>query len=87
MSPSHCTVVSTSAESSVSFLFVQALAPVAWVIGNRELAAIDDGRRDPRGRRDARIGQVLGVCGTIALGVGWVLLVLHLFGVISLPDI
>lgn len=68
----------------VSFLFVQALAPLAWVIASRELNGIDHGRRSPSGRRDARLGQVLGIFGTVFLGVGWLLLVAHLVGVVDL---
>lgn len=71
----------------VSFLWVQALAPLAWVMGSGELRAIEDGRRSPKGRRDARIGQVLGVFGSVLLAVGWVVLALHLFGVISLGSL
>jgi ABC-type Fe3+ transport system permease subunit len=37
------------------------LAPFAWTMGTRELAAIDAGRRPPDNRHLARIGQILGI--------------------------
>jgi hypothetical protein len=43
-------------------------APLAWVVGHRELAAIDAGRRSPANRGIAQAGRALGIAGT-ALGV------------------
>jgi uncharacterized membrane protein YjgN (DUF898 family) len=54
----------------------QILAPFAWVMGNRELAAIDSGLRSPENRSTANAGRILGIVGTVLLGIGIVLIVL-----------
>lgn len=43
------------------------LAPIAWWIGRKEVRAIDDGRRPPENRGNARAGQILGIVGTALL--------------------
>lgn len=54
------------------------LAPFAWTMGNRELAAIKAGRRAPDNRQLARVGQVLGIIMSVFL----VLLVVAVFGLV-----
>jgi hypothetical protein len=46
------------------------LAPFAWVMGNKELQAIDAGRRTPENRGSANAGKILGIIGTVLLGIG-----------------
>ena len=48
------------------------LAPFAWSIGNKEVQAIDAGRRDPTNRGSANAGKILGIIGTVFLIVGLV---------------
>jgi len=48
------------------------LAPFAWVMGNKELAAIDSGLRSPENRSTANAGRILGIIGTVLLGIGLV---------------
>lgn len=47
------------------------LGPVAWYMGNQELAAIDAGRRPAEGRSNANIGRILGMVtsGLMILGI------------------
>lgn len=59
------------------------LAPFAWNIGNKELAAIDSGRRPPENRGTANAGRILGIIGTVLLGVGIVVLILVVAGAIA----
>lgn len=59
------------------------LAPFAWNMGNKELAAIDSGRRPPENRSTANAGRILGIVGTVLLGVGIVLLILAVVGVFT----
>jgi hypothetical protein len=47
----------------------QVLGPFAWVMGNKELAAIDAGRRPPENRGTANAGRVLGIVGTVLLAL------------------
>ena len=59
------------------------LAPFAWVMGNKELEAIDAGRRPMDNRGTANAGRILGIIGTVLLGIGIVVGLLILFGVIA----
>jgi uncharacterized membrane protein YjgN (DUF898 family) len=59
------------------------LAPFAWNMGNKELAAIDAGRRAPENRGTANAGRILGIIGTVLLAVGLVLLVLVIVGTVT----
>ncbi len=54
----------------LSLVLCQVLGPFAWVMGNKELAAIDAGKRPPQNRGTAQAGKVLGIIGTVLLGVG-----------------
>lgn len=58
------------------------LAPFAWVMGNRELEAIDSGRRPPDNRGTANAGRILGIIGTVLLGIGIIVGLLFLVGAI-----
>ncbi len=59
------------------------LAPFAWSMGNKELAAIDAGRRPPENRGTATAGRVLGIIGTVLLIVGIVFTILFFVGVFA----
>lgn len=56
----------------LSVVLCQVLGPFAWVMGNNELAAIDGGRRPPENRGTANAGRILGIVGTVLLGIGLV---------------
>ncbi|MDP9144998.1 MAG: DUF4190 domain-containing protein [Actinomycetota bacterium] len=47
----------------------QVLAPFAWVMGNKEMQAIDAGRRPPENRGSANAAKILGIVGTVLLGL------------------
>jgi len=51
------------------------LAPFAWWIGLKEKRAIDAGRRDPANRGQAVAGYILGIVGTVLLGIGLLVLI------------
>ena len=57
-------------------LFFAILAPVAWVIANGELNAIDAGLRAPENRSTANTARILGIIGTILLVLGLLFFVL-----------
>lgn len=52
------------------------LAPVAWYLANEEIKGIDAGRLTEANRGMAQVAKILGIIGTILLGLGllWVLL-------------
>jgi hypothetical protein len=55
------------------------LGIAAWVMGNRELEAIDAGMRNPNNRGTANAGRIIGIIAT-ALGlVAFVVLIAFLF--------
>ena len=63
-------------QATLAFIFgilgiivVQLLAPFAWWLGGKEKRAIDEGRRDPANRGLAVAGWVLGIIGTVLLGL------------------
>jgi hypothetical protein len=51
------------------------LSPVAWLVGQQELTAIDDGRRDPANRSRANAGRIMGIVGTALLVLALLILV------------
>jgi hypothetical protein len=69
----------------LSVVSLPVLGPVAWWLGMADKRAVDAGRRDPSGRGAAVAGYVLGIVGTVILGLGVLVLVMALaFGVIAL---
>lgn len=64
------------------------LAPFAWVMGNKELAAIDSGIRSPENRSTANAGRILGIVGTVLLAIGLIVgIFFFLFVFIAAVDI
>jgi len=64
------------------------LGPFAWYIGNKEVKAIDEGRRDPTNRGTANAGKILGAVGTVFLGVGIIIgVVVLLFVIVVSTDV
>lgn len=59
------------------------LGPVAWVMGNNELEAIDAGRRPPENRGTANAGKILGIISTALLAIGIIALILLFVGIFS----
>jgi hypothetical protein len=59
------------------------LAPFAWSMGNKELAAIDSGLRPPQNRSTANAGRILGIVGTVLLGISIVLILLLAIGTVT----
>lgn len=46
-----------------------ALGPYVWYVGNKEVKAIDEGRRDPSNRGSAYAARIIGIFGTVMLAV------------------
>jgi hypothetical protein len=64
----------------IAIVLCQFLGPVAWVMGNNELAAIDAGRRAPENRGTANAGRILGIISTVLLAIGVLLIILLIAG-------
>ncbi len=54
----------------LGLVLCQFLGPFAWVMGNKELAAIDAGTRPPENRGTAQAGKILGIISTVMLAIG-----------------
>jgi uncharacterized membrane protein YjgN (DUF898 family) len=61
----------------------QVLGPFAWSMGNKELQAIDAGRRPPENRGTANAGRILGIVSTALLAIGIVFIVLLVIGTVT----
>ena len=72
----------------LSILCIQPLGIVAWVMGNSELKAIDEGRRPPENRGTASAGKICGIIGTCLFGLSILALIafLALGGMAALLD-
>lgn len=54
----------------------------AWIMGNNELQAIDEGRRPPENRGTANAGRI---CGIIGLVLTALVLILFFTGIMAIP--
>jgi hypothetical protein len=68
----------------LGLVICQVLGPFAWSIGNKELQAIDAGRRPPENRGTANAGKILGIVSTVLLAVGIVFIILLIVGTVSM---
>lgn len=65
----------------LSFVVCVIFGIVAWVMGNNDLRAMDEGRMDPEGRGLTQAGRICGMVSTILLLAGillWVVLFVFL---------
>lgn len=58
------------------------LGIAAWVMGNNELKAIDEGRRAPDNRGTANAGRICGIVGVVLSALG---LILAFSGILAIP--
>jgi len=58
------------------------LGIAAWIMGNNELKAIDEGRRPPENRGTVNAGRICGIIGVALTALG---LVLTLSGILAIP--
>lgn len=67
----------------VGIVGCQFLGPVAWVMGNNDLAAMNAGRMDPSGRGLTDAGRICGIIATVLLGLTLVAVVgMLVFGLV-----
>lgn len=60
------------------------LGIAAWIMGNRELQAIDSGRRNPENRGTANAGRIIGIVATVLGLIGFIIVFAFLFLGLSL---
>jgi hypothetical protein len=49
------------------FVLPLVLGPFAWLLGSRDLRAMQDGHMDPRGRKQTRLGWLCGIAASVML--------------------
>lgn len=76
--PDHPQSTTAMVLGIVGLVVCQVLSPFAWVIGRRTLAEIDASGGRLGGRGQAQAGYVLGIIGTVLLGLGLVFLIVYL---------
>ena len=80
--PENSQAVLTLVLGILGLMFCGILAPFAWSLGNAELRGIDTGRRPPDNRGLANAGRILGIIGTVFLGLALLVLIVVLVGVL-----
>ena len=63
------------------------LGIAAWIMGNNELKAIDEGRRPPENRGNANAGRICGIVGVALSAIGIIFGILAIAGSLTLPFI
>jgi hypothetical protein len=63
------------------------LGIAAWIMGNNELKAIDEGRRTPENRGTANAGRICGIVGVALSAVGIIFGILAIAGSLTMPFI
>jgi hypothetical protein len=67
----------------IGVFVIQLVAPFAWVIGAREVRAVDEGRRDPRNRGLGLAGMIMGIIGTVILAIGLIVIIIAVIVIIA----
>jgi hypothetical protein len=79
--PDHPRATTALVLGILGVVLCQLVAPFAWVIGRRTVAEIDGSNGQLGGRGSAQAGYVLGIVGTVLLGlallavIAWIVLV------------
>ncbi len=67
----------------IGLVAFQLLAPFAWYIATKEIRAVDAGRRNPKDRGLAVAGKVMGIVGTVLLGIGLLIVIILIIAVVA----
>ena len=63
------------------------LGIAAWIMGNNEMKAIDEGRRPPENRGNANAGRICGIVGVALSAIGIIFGILAIAGSLTMPFI
>lgn len=61
------------------------LGIVAWIMANNELEGIKSGRRNPTNEGTANASRILGIVGTVLIGVSIIAIILAIAGALVIP--
>jgi hypothetical protein len=71
--------------SIIGLVCCQVLGVVAWVMANNELEGIKTGRRNPANEGTASAARIIGIVGTVLLGLGILAAILLFAGLMVVP--
>lgn len=81
--PDHPRATTSLVLGILGVVLCQVLGPFAWVVGKRTLDEIDASQGQVGGRGAAQAGYVLGIVGTVMLGLALVVLLLYVIFAIA----
>jgi uncharacterized membrane protein len=70
----------------IGLVAFQIISPVAWVLANREIQGIDQGRRNPTNRGMAVAAKVIAIIGTVVLVLAVLFIVIALVGLFAVSS-
>ena len=82
--PEHPKATTAMVVGILGLTMCQVAAPFAWVIGKRTVAEIDASGGRLGGRGQAQAGYIMGIVGTVLLGLAIAFLIIYLVIVIAL---
>lgn len=75
--PDHPKATTSMVLGILGVVVCQVIAPFAWVIGKRTVSEIDASGGRLGGRGQAQAGYVLGIVGTVLLGLGVLFMIFY----------
>ena len=71
----------------LSLIVCAPLGIVAWIMGNADLKAMDEGLMDDRNRSTTHAGRICGIIGTVLAALGVLLVVVYIAFVVLLVGV
>jgi hypothetical protein len=62
----------------LSLVICAICGPIAWVMANRDIAAMNSGLMDPTGLEQTKAGKICGIIGTVFLILGVIISIIYL---------
>lgn len=62
----------------LSLVICAICGPIAWVMANRDIAAMNSGLMDPTGLEQTKAGKICGIIGTVLLILGVIFSIIYL---------
>jgi len=82
--PEHPKATSSMVLGIVGLVLCQVLSPFAWVMGKKTLQEIDASGGRVGGRGQAQAGYILGIVGTVLLGLSLLFLIVYFVFVVAI---
>jgi len=82
--PDHPKATTSLVLGILGVVLCQVIAPFAWSMGKKTLNEIDASQGRLGGRGAAQAGYVLGIVGTVLLGLSLVIILVYVIGMVAL---